>query len=917
MAQSSQAPSSDAEEPPSTPPEQAEEPELELGSSPANQRDLHQKKRRRSSGIPPMNFNNPEDDFSSSPLSGDNESPVGIDDIEGGSDDGEDVTAKLDDDSQSPNSSQSSAKLDAALRQASNHAGTQKLDFDDDDDVSMDMADDEITASFKPWAKKTTMPLFQDQENIDPFSAAAPESEEEGDDDMSMDITRAIGKIIPQQKTQSPETDDISMDLTLALGGIKPPTQNEPTTRRRSLKRRASLLEVSQGSPAKRTSSRRISLRKQVLSEQSPQPEDETMDFTVAIGGIKSQSMTKQEENLARRNSVDTSFGDETMDFTVAIGSIKDVHATNIGDQNSDSEEDEDLSMEFTNVIGGIKRTNNPVVTPEKGSTVEDETPTTYKTPTPKSSAKKSPGGVKKVEIEVVYPSLPQPKDNQPTPKKSADEPRRSLAPATPEIPPPIQQRIEDFEPSPFVHSTPQSIAKPTDIISTPTNRVRPTARQQIPEDPINAPILSRRRSSLSMVQFSPLPVVQEPTLKSTAILTNNIKLLSTPRKQMLTSPMKRGMTPKKSQTPQKVATPKQKTPTPKKATPRKSVSPRKRVAFGAEPVVEVEEMVEDEAAEETGEEVERISLQDFLDMTKIRFMDLSTTKRRHTAAPASFHDKELDEPEEESLDRYVIAAACTLPEFELYQHACHEMKKYISDGRHFVRTMEANVMEDNPLLFSEYLTAPPDQRIIMDNQFKNLKTSARLDARGEWYSWRSTLLGDLKAGLLGTLDGFRRDESAIADQEKLLDAVLPPLVDKQESLETECKQLQQRHDELNSCDREELEEARRQLVSTDAQIAEARRLVAQLQEELTRKDAHIGAAKERKVECVEEIKAAERVREECRGWSTNEVNELKGMFLLVVGFRLSMLTELQRKSQHSSKTTTGASPPHRQKTLP
>jgi kinetochore protein Spc7/SPC105 len=884
MAQSSQAPSSDADEPPSTPPEQIEEPEIDLGSSPANQRDLHQKKRRRSSGIPPMNFNNPEDDFSSSPLSGDNESPDGSDDIEGGSDDGEDITAKLDDSPDSPNSSQSSAKLDAALRQASNHAGTQKLDFDDDEDISMDMADDEITSSFKPWAKKTTMASFQDQENVDPFSAAlsapAPGAEED-ENDMSMDITRAIGKIIPRQKSQSPDMDDISMDLTLAIGGIKPSTQNEPTSRRRSLKRRASLLETSQGSPAKRTVSRRTSLRKQVLSEQSPQPEDETMDFTVAIGGIKSQSMTKPAQSPVRRNSVDTSFGDETMDFTVAIGSIKDVYATDVRGQSSDLEEDEDLSMEFTNVVGGIKRTHDIVATPEKVSTAKDETPRKSKTPTPKKSPKMSPGRAKEVEMEVVYPSLPQQEEIETTPKKSPGQPRRSLVPATPELPPPIQQQIEDFEPSPFVRSNPQSITQPTDVMSTPTNKARQMAPPQIPDDPIAAPILNRRRSSLSMVQFSPLPVVQEPTLKSTAILTNNIKLLSTPRKQTLTSPLKRGMTPKKSQTPQKVATPKQKTPTPKKATPRKSLSPRKRVVFGVEPVVEVEEMVEDEAAEETGEEVERISLQEFLDMTKIRFMDLSTTKRRHTAAPAMFHDKELDEPEEESLDRYVVAAACTLPEFELYQHACHEMKKYISDGRHFVRTMEANVMEENPLLFSEYLTAPPDQRIVMDNQFKNLKTSARLDARGEWYGWRSTLLGDLKAGLLGTLDGFRRDESALADQEKLLDTVLPPIVEQQERLETECKQLQQRHDELNSCDREELEETREQLVSADAQIAEARRLLAQLQEELTQKEARIEAIQERKVECAEEIKAAERVREECRGWSTSEVNQLKGMLLL------------------------------------
>jgi kinetochore protein Spc7/SPC105 len=888
MAQSSQAPSSDAEEPPSTPPEQIEEPEIDLGSSPANQRDLHQKKRRRSSGIPPMNFNNPEDDFSSSPLSGDNESPDGSDGIEDGSDDGEDVTAKLDDPPDSPNSSQSSAKLDAALRQASNHAGTQKLDLDDDEDVSMDMANDEITASFKPWAKKTNMASFQDQENADPFSAAtsmpSPGVEDDDENDMSMDITRAIGKIIPQQKSPSPDMDDISMDLTLAIGGIKPSTQNEPTNRRRSLKRSAALLDTSQGSPAKRTSSRRTSLRKQALLEQSPEPEDETMDFTVAIGGIKSQSMAKAEESSARRNSVDTSFGDETMDFTVAIGSIKDAYVTDVIEQSSDMEEDEDLSMEFTNVVGGIKRTHNIIATPEKSSTAKDETPVKSKTPTPMKSPKMSPGQAKKVETEVIYPLLPQQTETEATPKKSPGRPRRSLIPATPEVPPPIQQQIEDFEPSPFVRSNPQSITRPTtDIMSTPTNKARQMAPPQIPEDPIAAPILNRRRSSLSMVQFSPLPVVQEPTLKSTAILTNNIKLLSTPRKQTLTSPLKRGMTPKKSQTPQKVTTPKQKTPTPKKATPRKSLSPRKRVVFGAEPVVEDEEIVEDETAEETGEEVERISLQEFLDMTKIRFMDLSTTKRRHTAAPALFHDKELDEPEEESLDRYVVAAACTLPEFELYQHACHEMKKYISDGRHFVRTMEANVMEENPLLFSEYLTAPPDQRIIMDNQFKNLKTSARLDARGEWYGWRSTLLGDLKAGLLGTLDGFRRDESALADQEKLLDAVLPPVVEQQERLESEYKQLQQRHDELNSCDREELEETREQLVATDAQIAEARRLVAQLQGELTQKEARIEAVQERKVECAEEIKAAERVREECRGWSTSEVNELKGTILLYI----------------------------------
>jgi kinetochore protein Spc7/SPC105 len=165
-----------------------------------------------------------------------------------------------------------------------------------------------------------------------------------------------------------------------------------------------------------------------------------------------------------------------------------------------------------------------------------------------------------------------------------------------------------------------------------------------------------------------------------------------------------------------------------------------------------------------------------------------------------------------------------------------------------------------------------------MDNQFKNLKTNARLEARGEWYTWRSTLLQDLKSGLLHTLDAFKKDESTLINQEELLDVVLPPLNEKQETLVTQCKQLQQRHDELNSCDREELEQTREQLTAADAQLEEKKHSLARLQQELAGKEAQIEAARERKVQCAEEIKAAERVREECRGWSTTEVSNLRGM---------------------------------------
>ncbi|KAH8723996.1 Spc7 kinetochore protein-domain-containing protein [Phaeosphaeriaceae sp. PMI808] len=816
-----------------------------------------------------MNFNNPEDIYSSSPVGGDNSSPAGLEDGGSGSDDDQ----PLDDLENAPeieDSSQSSARLDAALRQASAQAGTQKLDLEEDGDMTMDMAEDEITTSFQPWTVKTTRDQEdqEDQEKIDTSSPAAMNSDDE--DDMSMDITRAVGRIVPQDETPSSDMDgdmddDMSMELTMPLGSIKAMDAKAPANRRKSLKRRVSVLDTSQGSPAKRPASRRTSLRQRRQSEEIA-PEDATMDFTMAIGGIKNVITS----DSFRRTSVDSCFEDATMDFTLAVGSIKS-HPSTVANLEGDEDEDEDLSMEFTKIVGpGIKRFAQPAATPERPTPVAPSNTTPSKTPNSRKSPKKSTGQPKSSANLAAVDYVPEVLvGNMPT-QAPAEVHYPTLDPGTPEIV--CQQDIEDIEPSPFVRKTPQGTPRLNSTTVTPTNQRLRETHMPISEDPVAATILNRRRSSLSNVQFSPLSAPRdEPVLKSTALLTNNIKLLSTPRKQTLVSPVKRGMTPKKSQTPQQ-PTPKQKTPTPKKATPRKSMSPRKRVVFGEpqpEPTEEMEEPMEGVS------EVERISLQDFLDMTKIRFMDLSTTKRRHTAAPTLFQDAEVEE-KEETLDRYVVAGACTLPEYELYQHACHEMKKYISDGRHFVRTMEGNVLEENPLLFSEYLTAPPDQRTIMDNQFKNLKTNARLEARGEWYTWRSTLLQDLKSGLLGTLDGFKRDESKLATQEQLLDAVLPPLVEKREALSIEHKQRQQRHDELNSCDREELEQTREQLVATDVELKQKRQLLEQLQQELAEKENRIEAIKQQKIECVDQTKAAERMREECRGWSTSEVNDLK-----------------------------------------
>ena len=77
---------------------------------------------------------------------------------------------------------------------------------------------------------------------------------------------------------------------------------------------------------------------------------------------------------------------------------------------------------------------------------------------------------------------------------------------------------------------------------------------------------------------------------------------------------------------------------------------------------------MDDPEIDEESLEDDRIQLQDFLNMTSIRFMELTTTKRRHTIAPrSSAKDFVNDTPA--SLEDCVAAGAATIPMLELFQH--------------------------------------------------------------------------------------------------------------------------------------------------------------------------------------------------------------------------------------------------------
>jgi len=286
-----------------------------------------------------------------------------------------------------------------------------------------------------------------------------------------------------------------------------------------------------------------------------------------------------------------------------------------------------------------------------------------------------------------------------------------------------------------------------------------------------------------------------------------------------------------------------------------------------------LEEEMPDQAFEE--EEEPRISLQEFLNMTSITFLDgLTTTKRRQTGFPGLKKGRRsMDDEAEASLADCVIAGACTVPMLDLFQHSCRELKKYIREGREVVRAIEDDTLEENPLLFREYMEAPPDVKLIMDTQFKNVKTHARFLAKGIWYEWRMKLLEGVRAALEDNLKGLKDDGALLSEALAAGQKLLPEIISRFEAAKSKLDSMREMERRIEADDKAQLAIARESLQSVQSRIEQTKAELAQRKKDLGELDAQLSERELRKQTLQSCIEEAERVKEMNRGWSEEEVS--------------------------------------------
>ncbi|KAJ5294370.1 hypothetical protein N7508_009191 [Penicillium antarcticum] len=970
-------------------------PESEFGFSPLRTEDLDQ--------IRGGKLSNANHDLSSSPFSGSSvgsddtgaQSMAGEDEDDGeslGSDDGfdgestamsmDDMTARsgMTAQSDATSSSSSSARLNEALRQAAKEAGTEAVD--ETGEVSMEIVDQEITGAFQPWIKKGQRQSFDwedisarhDQENMDPSKTAAsrtsPESDDHIDEDeeMSMDVTNALGRILGKplarrQNTRRKSTaeesnyDDQTMEMTNVVGGIMPEDMSSRISEvdddeGMTMELTSGVGKILGNEPSLTPKSDRMN------DDQDNESEDDMdMEMTGAIGGILQSGQQANDKVYAKlmmeletdsgqlnsspfqesvRQSPTKSPAKSPLRYQVAAVASESGSPSLASVRARPSRRSSAASTTPRSATHQTSPANKPS-TPPKQSTPQTKPSTPSKTP-PSSAVTFRSASPKKL----FQPELQRSADKRKSLRQSLFEhnaatgestplfklqprearrssglgidkeglgsprvaaildKRQSLGDSTPQFVPqeqarsgvrfedPLQMQAEEERdreeeelredghlPMPPSEGRDVTSSLKDMIESLTPKKVKIGSRKSLHVGAARG-ILGKRPAELDLDEdedenspkrlrghnVSPVKGIKlpAPSAREGSVQQSPV------RRAVSSSPLKDSTTP--SQEPRSVS----KTST----TPLKQGIDNLHIDSDAQQPEE-----EDVPVEEP--ETEPIQLQDFLNMTNIHFMELTTTKRRHTTAPSSATKKltrasgdNLPRPRSVTFDDCVAAGFCTVPMLELYQHSCRELKSYISEGRQVIRSIEAETYAENPALFREYVTAPPDIRVIMDNQFRNVKTHARLLSKATWYEWRMKLLEGLKEGLNRHVEEMKADDDMLTQREELLNSNVPPLLEKHAALEKEATNLQELVDEVENCDQDELRSTRSKLSEVDIEIAAKKRQLEELQAEVQEKTTIIEAGSELRDEFLAQIQEAERVKEECRGWSAREINELK-----------------------------------------
>ena len=317
----SPAPSSASPEPPSTPPQDPIGTEIQASPVQSYVRTRNSKRRRRSSQATTTSEDNstgrgslfsPQDASLGVESDGTYSEGLSVDgpgnaNIGNTSSDNDSTTMSLDSvdvttgslpsGSTSNASTASTGRLNEALRQAAAQAGTRGIDYDENGDLSMEIANDQVTTAFQSWAKSRVvdesawqeLASLKDQENQERSESLGQISEALGRTSEAKAISYSFNsfRVGLERATEATDTItmDVAMDMTRPVGRILPV---EPTP--------VGIIAKPCMQQLGSSAARRNSTSERRSSGEGSSLGDASMDLTVLVGGIQSSPWTPDKQ---------------------------------------------------------------------------------------------------------------------------------------------------------------------------------------------------------------------------------------------------------------------------------------------------------------------------------------------------------------------------------------------------------------------------------------------------------------------------------------------------------------------------------------------------------------------------------------------------------------------------------------------
>jgi hypothetical protein len=109
------------------------------------------------------------------------------------------------------------------------------------------------------------------------------------------------------------------------------------------------------------------------------------------------------------------------------------------------------------------------------------------------------------------------------------------------------------------------------------------------------------------------------------------------------------------------------------------------------------------------------ISIEQFFEMTNIKFMDEITAPRRSMVLPGhlglrnrrrSLGSSRTDVPEQVPLAEFMTAMAVDVPQLELYHDLAHQLTAWVEESKKICRQAEEDAIKVTPALFREFADA-------------------------------------------------------------------------------------------------------------------------------------------------------------------------------------------------------------------